>query len=80
MQQRKNQRAQEQHYRDGRRQVKIAEGERKYTALQAEMDEIMELINQAQKRFMASYKEVHKIISDLPKKEGDSDDETTDEA
>lgn len=54
---------------------KILEGERKYKALQGEMDEIMELINQAQKRFMISYKEIHNIISDLPKKTGNNDND-----
>jgi len=59
---------------------KIAEGERRYKALQGEMDEITELVNQAQKRFMSSYKEVHKIISDLPKKEADNDYESDEDA
>jgi len=58
---------------------KIAEGERKYKALQSEMDGIMELINQAQKRFMISYKEIHNIISDNPKKTEDVDDDDTEE-
>ena len=30
------------------------------------MNGIVELINQAQKRFMSSYKEVHHIISSMP--------------
>ena len=55
---------------------KIAEGERKYEALQGEIDKIVELISQAQRRFMSSYKEVHNIISDIPKKEADNDDES----
>ena len=55
---------------------KIAEGERKYKVIQGEMDEIMELINQAQKRFMVSYKEIHKIIKDLPKQAQDTEDDT----
>ena len=59
---------------------KIAEGERRYKALQGEMDEITELVNQAQKRFMSSYKEVHKIISDRPKKEADNEDEGYEDA
>lgn len=58
---------------------KIAEGERKYKALQSEMDKIMELINQAQKRFMVSYKEIHNIISDMPKKTGEQDDDNGDD-
>lgn len=40
--------------------AKLADGKRKYIAVQDEMNEIVELINQAQIRFMASYKEVHK--------------------
>lgn len=43
--------------------AKLADGKRKYIAVQDEMNEIVELINQAQIRFMASYKEVHKIVS-----------------
>ena len=35
-------------------------------AVQNELNEIVELINQAQKRFMASYKEVHNIINAMP--------------
>ena len=58
---------------------KIAEGERKYEALQGETDKILESINQAQSRFMSSYKEVHKIISDFPKKEEDNYDDESDE-
>ena len=45
---------------------KLAEGKRKYIAVQDEMNEIVELINQAQKRFMSSYKEVHRIVSTMP--------------
>ncbi|MBS6195877.1 MAG: hypothetical protein KH828_09890 [Clostridiales bacterium] len=45
---------------------KLAEGKRKYIAVQEEMNEIVQLINQAQRRFMSSYKEVHKIISTMP--------------
>lgn len=45
---------------------KLAEGKKKYIAVQNEMNEIVELINQAQKRFMSSYKEVHRIVSTMP--------------
>lgn len=45
---------------------KLAEGKKKYIAVQEELNEIVELINQAQNRFMASYKEVHNIISTMP--------------
>lgn len=45
---------------------KLADGKRRYVEVQEEMNEIVELINQAQKRFMASYKEVHRIVSAMP--------------
>lgn len=45
---------------------KLADGKKKYIAVQDEMNEIVELINQAQKRFMSSYKEVHRIVSSMP--------------
>ncbi|MGI6069140.1 MAG: hypothetical protein ACOYBE_01815 [Blautia sp.] len=45
---------------------KLAEGKKRYIAVQEEMNEIVELINQAQNRFMESYKEVHRIVSAMP--------------
>lgn len=45
---------------------KLMEGKKKYLAVQEEMNGIVELINQAQKRFMSSYREVHHIISSMP--------------
>lgn len=54
---------------------KLAEGKRKYIAVQEEMNEIVELINQAQRRFMSSYKEVHKIISTMPESMKELEDE-----
>jgi len=45
---------------------KLADGKRRYVEVQQEMNEIVELINQAQKKFMASYKEVHRIVSAMP--------------
>ena len=45
---------------------KLLEGKKKYVAVQEEMNGIVELINQAQRRFMSSYKEVHHIISSMP--------------
>ena len=46
--------------------AKLADGKRKYLAVQDEMNEIVELINQAQRKFMQSYKEVHEIIQNMP--------------
>lgn len=45
---------------------KLADGKRKYIAIQEELNEIVELINQAQRRFMASYKDVHEIVNTMP--------------
>ena len=53
---------------------KLADGKRKYTAIQEELNEIVELINQAQKRFMASYKEIHQILSTMPEPMGDPEE------
>ena len=54
---------------------KLREGKKKYIAVQDEMNEIVQLINQAQKRFMASYKEVHQIISTMPTSLNDIEEE-----
>lgn len=54
---------------------KLREGKKKYLAVQEEMNGIVELINQAQKRFMSSYKEVHQIISSMPTSLNDFEDE-----
>lgn len=54
---------------------KLREGKKKYLAVQEEMNGIVELINQAQKRFMASYKEVHQIISTMPTSLNDIEEE-----
>lgn len=54
---------------------KLLEGKKKYLAVQEEMNGIVELINQAQKRFMSSYKEVHQIISSMPTSLNDIEDE-----
>lgn len=54
---------------------KLREGKKKYIAVQEEMNGIVELINQAQRRFMSSYKEVHQIISSMPTSLNDIEDE-----
>lgn len=45
---------------------KVREGRRNYQAVQKELAEIVNLINQAQHQFMASYKEVHRIVGSMP--------------
>lgn len=54
---------------------KLVEGKKKYLSVQEEMNGIVELINQAQRRFMSSYKEVHQIISSMPTSLSDIGDE-----
>ena len=54
---------------------KLVEGKKKYLAVQEEMNGIVELINQAQRRFMSSYKEVHQIISSMRNSLNDIEDE-----
>ncbi len=44
----------------------VSEAGFRYEALQMQMDEVVDLFGQAQKRFMAAYKEVHQIISSRP--------------
>ncbi len=50
---------------------KLADGKQKYVAVQDEMNEIVELFNQMQKKFMQSYKEVHELIQSMPVTLGD---------
>lgn len=56
---------------------RLADGQSKYIAVQEEMNAIVELINQAQQRFMASYKEVHSIISTMPESLRNFEDDIT---
>lgn len=50
---------------------RLADGKQKYVAVQDEMNEIVELFNQMQKKFMQSYKEVHELIQSMPVTLGD---------
>lgn len=59
----------------------LLEGKQCYLAIQKEMDEIVDVINQAQKRFMASYKKIHSIVNAAPEPLGGVDlDEEFEEA
>ena len=46
--------------------AKLNDGKKKYLAVQDEMNEIVDMFNQMQKKFMQSYKEVHEIIQSMP--------------
>lgn len=54
---------------------KLSEGKKKYVAVQEELNDIVELINQVQRRFMQSYKSVHAIVSAMPESLQDLEDE-----
>lgn len=45
---------------------KLTDGKKKYLSVQDEMNEIVEMFNQMQRKFMVSYKEVHEIIQSMP--------------
>ena len=53
--------------------AKLNEGKQQYLAVQDEMNEIVDLFNQMQKKFMQSYKEVHSIIQSMPASLDDMD-------
>jgi cell division septum initiation protein DivIVA len=46
--------------------AKLADGKQKYLAVQDVMNEVVELINQMQRKFMTSYKEMHEIVQNMP--------------
>ena len=59
--------------------AKLADGKKKYLAVQDELNEVVELINQVQRKFMQSYKEVHEIIQSMPASMRDIDVSEEDE-
>ena len=58
---------------------KLAEGKKKYMAVQEELNDIVELLNQVQRRFMQSYKAVHTIINSTPESLQDLSEESEEE-
>ena len=60
--------------------AKLNDGKKKYLAVQDEMNEIVDMFNQMQKKFMQSYKEVHEIIQSMPVSLDDIDLEEEDSA
>ncbi|HAJ73585.1 MAG TPA: hypothetical protein DCM49_02185 [Lachnospiraceae bacterium] len=53
----------------------IADGQQKYDTVQGELLSVVDMINQVQKRFMEAYKDIHKIVSELPQNGSDDDDD-----
>lgn len=58
---------------------KLAEGKKKYMAVQEELNDIVELLNQVQRRLMQSYKAVHTIINSTPESLQDLSEESEEE-
>ena len=46
--------------------TRLAEGKKKYAAVQEELNGLVEMVNQVQKRFMESYKAVHALLRTMP--------------
>ena len=44
---------------------KLSEGKQKYSQIQAILNETVEMINEIQKRFMSSYKDVHELVAEV---------------
>ncbi len=45
---------------------KVAEGKKKYLRIQSEMNNIIDIVNEAQRRFIKSYKDIHETIQNVP--------------
>ncbi|MDD3279214.1 MAG: hypothetical protein PHG16_10110 [Lachnospiraceae bacterium] len=58
---------------------KLAEGKKKYIAMQEELNEIVDVMNQVQRRFMESCKSVYNIISTMPESLSDLEDDIEEE-
>lgn len=58
---------------------RLSEGKKKYIAVQEELNETVELINQVQRRFMESCKVVHRIVSTMPVSIQDMEEDMDDE-
>ncbi|MDO4619665.1 MAG: hypothetical protein Q4B09_03485 [Lachnospiraceae bacterium] len=50
----------------GQIDAKLKDGKEKYLAVQEEMNEIVDMLNQMQRKFMVSYKEMHEIVQSMP--------------
>lgn len=63
-------------YVDAEIAASIGTARKKYNAIRTEMESIVGLINQVQKRFMNSYRDIHMLSSELPEElQGFADDE-----
>ena len=46
--------------------ARVTEGKKQYAKVQEDMNEIVDLINEVQKRFMRAYKEIHEVMQRMP--------------
>ena len=46
--------------------ARLTEGKKQYAKVQEDMNEIVDLINEVQKRFMRAYKEIHEVMQRMP--------------
>ena len=53
--------------------AKLTDGRKRYSAVHDEMNDIVRMFNQIQRKFMQSYKEVHEIINSMPEAFDDAD-------
>ena len=45
---------------------RIDEGEQRYKTIEEELENLLSLVNQVQKKFMESYRSIHNIVRDMP--------------
>jgi DNA repair exonuclease SbcCD ATPase subunit len=45
---------------------RIDDGEQRYKAVEEELENIVDTVNQVQRRFMESYRAIHRIVQDVP--------------
>ena len=58
--------------------IQIEEETRKYEAIQEEVDELIELVNKVQRKFLSSFKAIHELEGTIPAKAAASDEEYDD--
>ena len=60
--------------------ARLTEGKKQYAKVQEDMNEIVDLINEVQKRFMRAYKEIHEVVQHMPAPFGDIETEIAETA
>ncbi|MBR3153879.1 MAG: hypothetical protein IKF10_02630, partial [Lachnospiraceae bacterium] len=60
--------------------ARLTEGKKQYAKVQEDMNEIVDLINEVQKRFMRAYKEIHEVMQRMPASFDDIDSDIAETA